>query len=73
MSTVRAPQPGDTINSYCGTDWLCWTSRVVAVEEVTNMDREASPAWDVTIENGTTYLLFGMTFEVPGNGWRYVR
>jgi hypothetical protein len=73
MSAVRAPQPGDTINSYTPTGWLGgWTSRVVAVEEVTNVDREVRPAWDVTIENGTTYLLFGMTFEAPEKGWRYV-
>jgi len=72
MSTVRPPQPGDTINSYTPTDWLCWTSRVVAVKEVTNIDRNTRPAWDVTIENGTTYLLFGMTFEARENGWRYV-
>jgi hypothetical protein len=72
MSTVRAPQPGDTITSYSPTDWLGWTSRVVAVEEVTNVDPKARPAWDVTVENGTTYLLFGMTFDAPENGWRYV-
>lgn len=73
MTAVRAPQPGDTINSYCPTDWLGWTSRVVAVKEVTDLDADCRPAWDVTTENGTTYLLFGMTFEAPENGWRYAR
>lgn len=70
MSTVRAPQPGDTIT-------FSWISnkdyRIAEIFGSHDFDWSDGPEWSVRVEHGTETWSYVLTEREYGAKWEYVR